>query len=87
MWYGCYIKDAFTVTGELSVRYHESVPLETTLRAEGYMTQRRGRLCLVEGRILLPRGDEEPTLLASAKGKFVVVPEDQVVDPGITQVG
>lgn len=64
------------VTSELTVRYRHVVPIGVELKAIARITLKRGRYFEGEGEILLPDG----RIAVSAKGKYIIVPEDKIVD-------
>jgi uncharacterized protein (TIGR00369 family) len=61
------------VTGELTVRYIEAFPVETTMIVEAWAERVTRRLAYVLGEVR----DEEGTLYASARGKFLPMSEEE----------
>ena len=66
------------VTTELLIKYRRPVPLDQELKAVARITGQNGRFFEGEGEILLPDG----MVAVSAKGKYFIVPEEKMVDPG-----
>lgn len=64
------------VTTELIVKYRKPVPLGQELTAKARITYHRGRFFEGEAELCLPDG----TVAASAKGKYIIVPEEKAVD-------
>ena len=56
-------------TAKAEVRYRKPLPAETPVRLEGRQTRRKGRLAMLEGRVLRADNDE---LVAEATGSFMV---------------
>jgi acyl-coenzyme A thioesterase PaaI-like protein len=66
--------DNWGLTARLSVDFKRPVPLETPIRAEGWITRTRRRLISTAGRIVDPATD---ALLATAEATYVAAPEDR----------
>jgi len=66
--------DNWGLTARLSVDFKRPVPLETPIRAEGWITQTRRRLISTAGRIVDPATD---AVLATAEATYVAAPEDR----------
>lgn len=61
-----FLLDRFVVTGELTVRYHHPVPVETTIVLEAeVVSQSHPRYTAIEGRVL-----RDDIVLARSTGKF-----------------
>lgn len=75
MWYAVYAREAIALTAEATVRYRARAEVGQALRVRGTVVRSRGRLfeCGAE---LIRVGDG--TVLASAEGKFVTVPADDL---------
>lgn len=59
------------VAAELTVRLKEPVTVGQSLRVEGWITQAKSRMTVAEGRVM----DARQTVLATATGKYVPMPE------------
>lgn len=78
------------VAAELTTRLRQPVRVGQTLRVEGWIARAKSRLVETEGRIV----DDRETLLATAAGKYVVMPgeglhmclEDFVASPEALQL-
>ena len=57
-----------------SVEFKRPVPLETPIRAEGWVTRTRRRLITTAGRVVDPATD---AILATAEATYVAAPEDR----------
>jgi acyl dehydratase len=66
--------DNWGLTARLSVDFKRPVPLETPIRAEGWITQTRRRLISTAGRIVDPATE---ALLATAEATYVAAPDDR----------
>jgi acyl-coenzyme A thioesterase PaaI-like protein len=66
--------DNWGLTARLTVAFKRPVPLETPIRAEGWVTQTRRRLITTAGRVLDPATG---TILATAEATYVAAPEDR----------
>ena len=64
------------VTTEITMKYRRPVPLGQELKAVGRITYKKGRFFEGEGELILPDGK----VAVSAKGKYIVVSEDKMVD-------
>ncbi|UCD18181.1 MAG: PaaI family thioesterase [Candidatus Zixiibacteriota bacterium] len=60
-------KNIFALTVELTVKFHKAVYINQTLRFEGWMEKRRGRLFITHGEARNEQGD----LVATAAGKYL----------------
>jgi acyl-CoA thioesterase FadM len=58
----------------LSVEFKRPVPLERTIRGEGWVVETRRRVIRAEGRILDPATGQ---LLATAEATYVAAPDDR----------
>ena len=56
-------------TAKAEVRYRQPLPVGTPVRLEGWQQRRKGRLALLEGRIL--RQDDD-SVVAEASGSFMI---------------
>ena len=56
-------------TAKADIRYRQPLPTGTPVRLEGWEVRRKGRLALLEGRIL--RTDDD-TVVAEATGSFMI---------------
>lgn len=63
----------FSYTGELTVRFHQPVPVESPLLLRGRVTRHTRRLDFTEAEIL----DRAGARLASATGRFVLLGEEE----------
>ena len=63
------------VTVELSLRYKKPVPLDTPLKAVGWVTENNRRLFKGEGQLLLPDG----TVAVTASGRYMKFPIEQIL--------
>ncbi len=61
-------EDNWGVTARLSLEYRRPVPIDRTLRAEGWITRRRRKLVETSGRIVDPESDAE---LVTADATYV----------------
>ena len=66
--------DNWGLTARLSVEFKRPVPLETPIRAEGWVTRTRRRLITTAGRVVDPATD---AILATAEATYVAAPEDR----------
>ena len=66
--------DNWGLTARLTVVFKRPVPLETPIRAEGWITQSRRRLITTAGRVLDPATD---TVLATAEATYIAAPEER----------
>ena len=66
--------DNWGLTARLSVDFKRPVPLETPIRAEGWVTQSRRRLITTAGRVVDPATD---AILATAEATYVAAPEER----------
>lgn len=73
LWYACFSRGCFTFTVELAVRFRKVIHPESRIRVQGRFVGNKGRLMLAEGEILDSNGE----VLASAEGKFMVVPPEE----------
>jgi acyl-coenzyme A thioesterase PaaI-like protein len=64
--------DNWGLTARLSVDFRRPVPLETPIRAEGWVTRARRRLIMTAGRVIDPATE---TILATAEATYVAAPE------------
>lgn len=71
MWYACYTKGLFTLTGELTVRFKRPITTGQPIIARGQVENRRGRVILTRGEVR----DAAGTILAEATAKFIEAPE------------
>ncbi len=60
------------MTAELSIRFSKAVPLQVPLRLESWKTGGRGKLFLMESRIVLPDG----SIPCRGEAKFIKYPEN-----------
>ncbi len=67
------LERVWVVTGELKVRYHGPVPLDHDLTFSSKVTERKGRIWLMEGACRL-KGDTTGKALTTGSGRFVEVP-------------
>lgn len=65
-------RDSWSVTARLSVQYRKPVAVGRTIRAEGWVTEARGRIHIAAARILDAETGEE---LATAEATFVAATE------------
>lgn len=70
-WAGILTLQKACVAAELTVRLKRPVSVGQSLRVEGWVSGRKLRLILAEGRVLDGNGEE----LAVATGKYVPMPE------------
>ena len=56
-------------TAKAEVRYRQQLPVGTAVRLEGWRQRRKGRLAILEGRVI--RADDE-TVVAEAIGNFMI---------------
>jgi len=66
--------DNWGLTARLSVDFKRPVPLETPIRAEGWVTQARRRLITTAGRVVDPATE---FVLATAEATYVAAPEER----------
>lgn len=64
--------DNWGMTARMQVDFRKPVPLETPLRAEGWITRSRRRLIDTQGRIVDPDTGQE---LATATGRYIAADE------------
>jgi len=57
------------MTARADIRYRGELPIGTTVRLEGRCLKRKGRLALMEGRVIREQGDE---LVAEATASFMI---------------
>lgn len=67
IWAAYASKDQFGVTAELTVRFKRSMTLDRTYQINGKMVEDRGKLWIVEAKII----DDEKGLYATGTGKIV----------------
>ena len=67
-------RDNWGLTARLSVEFKRPVPLERTIRGEGWVVETRRRVIRAEGRILDPATGQ---LLATADATYVAAPDDR----------
>lgn len=70
--------NAWGVTAEINVRFKKPVPLEQEIKIIGRIDKDGGRIFEGSGEIV----DNDGTVLASAKGKYVKMHIDSIVDDG-----
>ena len=58
-------------TAKAEVRYRQPLPVGTPVRLEGWQQRRKGRLALLEGRVV--RQDDD-SVVATATGSFMIEP-------------
>lgn len=58
-------------TAKAEVRYRQPLPVGTAVRLEGRQQRRKGRLALLEGKVIRTDTDE---VVAEASGRFMVEP-------------
>ena len=58
-------------TAKAEVRYRQPLPVGTQVRLEGWQQRRKGRLAILEGRVI--RADDD-SVVAEATGSFMIVP-------------
>jgi acyl-coenzyme A thioesterase PaaI-like protein len=66
--------DNWGLTARLSVEFKRPVPLESPIRAEGWVTQSRRRLITTAARLVDPATG---TVLATGEATYVAAPEDR----------
>ena len=59
-------------TGKAEIRYRDQLPIGTAVRLEGRCLKRKGRLALMEGRVIREDTDE---VVAEATASFMTRPE------------
>jgi len=74
-----WLKDIGVMTAEMTTRYSLAVPVETPLTIESEKTGGRGRLHIMEGKLLLPDG----RIAVRATGKFLQLKPDSNLLDGI----
>ena len=57
------------MTARADIRYRAELPIGTAVRLEGRCLKRKGRLALMEGRVIREQGDE---LVAEATASFMI---------------
>lgn len=55
------------MTGEITIRYHQPVPIGQRLTVRGWISRRRGELVETEAKLELP----DATVAATARAKFI----------------
>ena len=71
------------VTVDISVRFHQPVPLAQSLSARGRITRERRRLFEGSGEVYLPNG----TVAVSASGKFMKLTLNQIAQVDLEELG
>lgn len=56
-------------TAKAEVRYRQPLPVGTPVRLEGWQQRRKGRLAMLEGRVI---HQDEDTVVAEATGSFMI---------------
>ncbi len=64
-----WLNDIGTMTAEMTTRYSLAVPIDTPLVIESQKTGGRGRLHVMEGRLILPDG----SIAVKSTGKFLQI--------------
>ena len=71
--------DLFGVTIELNVRFRQPVPLNVPLTVIAEVVERKRRLFVGEGKLLL----EDGTVAADARGRYMQMDTDAIVENGL----
>ena len=56
-------------TAKAEVRYRQALPVGTPVRLEGWLTRRRGRLAICEGKVLR---QDDGSVVAESEGSFMI---------------